>query len=57
MAFNDTEANHSVTLFRAADASPITNLQLPTGSVPLGACSDGVNFWATLRGSKELLRN
>lgn len=52
MAFNDTEPDHSVTLFRATDPSPIMNLQLPTGSVPLGARSDGVSFRATLRGSK-----
>ncbi len=48
--------NDSVTLFRAADLSLIGNVQLPAGSVPVGACSDGINFWVTLRGTKQLLR-
>ena len=48
--------NDSVTLFRAADLSVISQLPLDPGSDPYGACSDGINFWVTLRGSKELLR-
>ena len=48
--------NHSVTLFRAADLSLIGNVALPAGSGPYGACSDGINFFVTLRGAKELLR-
>jgi S-layer homology domain len=48
--------NDSVTLFRAADLSLIGNVALAPGSVPIGACSDGINFWVTLRGSKQLLR-
>jgi 6-phosphogluconolactonase (cycloisomerase 2 family) len=46
----------SVTLFRAADLSLIGNVPLPAGSDPYGACSDGINFFVTLRGTKELLR-
>ena len=48
--------NDSVTLFRAADLSVIGNVQLAAGSYPFGACSDGINFWVTLRGSLALLR-
>ena len=48
--------NDSVTLFRAADLSLIGNIPLAPGSGPIGACSDGINFWVTLRGSKQLLR-
>jgi hypothetical protein len=48
--------NDSVTIFRAADLSFIANIQLAAGSAPVGACSDGVNFWVTLRGTKQLLR-
>jgi YVTN family beta-propeller protein len=48
--------NDSVTLFRAKDLSLISNVQLATGSAPFGACSDGINFWVTLRGAKQLLR-
>jgi DNA-binding beta-propeller fold protein YncE len=50
------QGNDSVTLFRAADLSLIANVQLAAGSVPYGACSDGIHFWVTLRGSLELLR-
>jgi hypothetical protein len=48
--------NDSVTLFRAKDLSLINNVPLATGSAPFGACSDGINFWVTLRGAKQLLR-
>ena len=48
--------NHRVTLFRAADLSRIGNVALPAGSGPYGACSDGINFFVTLRGAKQLLR-
>jgi hypothetical protein len=48
--------NDSVTLFRAADLGLIGNVQLAAGSVPFGACSDGINFWVTLRGPQQLLR-
>ena len=50
------QGNDSVTLFRAADLSLIGNVQLDSGAAPYGACSDGINFWITLRGSSELLR-
>jgi hypothetical protein len=50
------QGNDSVTLFRAADLTLIGNVQLDSGAAPYGVCSDGINFWITLRGSGELLR-
>jgi YVTN family beta-propeller protein len=35
----------SVTVFKAADLSFIANV--PTGALPVGACSDGINFWVS----------
>lgn len=37
----------SVSLWKAADLSPIGSV--PTGIAPVGACSDGLNFWITLQ--------
>lgn len=48
--------NDSVTLFRAADLALIGNVQLPPGSLPAGACSDGLNFWVALEGVNQLVR-
>jgi S-layer family protein len=48
--------NDSVTLFRSADLSLIGNVPLAPGAHPFGVCSDGINFWVTLRGSNQLLR-
>jgi len=39
----------SVSLWRAADLSPIGNFALPSGP-PFAACSDGLNFWITIDG-------
>jgi DNA-binding beta-propeller fold protein YncE len=41
----------SVSLWKAADLSPIGSFQTGPGTIPLGACSDGINFWITLGGS------
>jgi YVTN family beta-propeller protein len=48
--------NEAVTLFRAADLALIDWVSTGAGSQPYGACSDGINFWVTLRGTRELLR-
>jgi YVTN family beta-propeller protein len=48
--------NDSVTVFRAADLGVIANVQLAAGTRPMGACSDGINFWVTLQGTRELVR-
>lgn len=37
---------HSVSLWKAADMSPLGFFDV--GGEPVGACSDGVNFWVTL---------
>jgi DNA-binding beta-propeller fold protein YncE len=47
---------NSVTVFKAADLSLIGNLSLGSGNNPVGACSDGINFWVLLDGMSELLR-
>jgi len=45
----------SVSLWKAADLSEIGVFSGATGA-PLGACSDGVNFWITLRIANKLAR-
>lgn len=45
-----------VSLWRAADLNPIGTFALNGGSVPFGACSDGLNFWITLNNSAALAR-
>ncbi len=43
-----------VTLWKAADFTPLGFFAVPTvGSTPLGACSDGLNFWFTLAGGGD----
>jgi hypothetical protein len=39
----------SVSLFKAADLTPIGTQGTGASSLPRGACSDGANFWITLR--------
>ncbi|MFY9552774.1 MAG: hypothetical protein WAU32_16625 [Thermoanaerobaculia bacterium] len=46
----------SVSVWRAADLTPIGVFQMPVISSPYGACSDGINFWITLPGSNQLAR-
>jgi hypothetical protein len=46
----------SVSVFKAADLSFIATVTLGDSTEPFGACSDGVNFWAILRGTGNLLR-
>jgi streptogramin lyase len=43
-------------LFKAADLSFIAAVATGDGTVPLGACSDGINFWVTLNGTEQLMR-
>jgi hypothetical protein len=37
-----------VSLWKAADGAPLGSFPMPAGSVPIGACSDGVSFWVAL---------
>jgi hypothetical protein len=46
---------NSVSLWKAADLTPLGSVS--TGaSTPVGACSDGLNFWVTLNGAGKLAR-
>jgi hypothetical protein len=47
---------HSVSLWKAADLTPLGSF--PTGDFtrPFGACSDGLNFWIALSGTNKLAR-
>jgi hypothetical protein len=46
----------SVSLWKAADLSPLGFFPTGTGTAPSGAASDGVNFWITLAGPGQLAR-
>lgn len=43
----------SVSVFKAADFSPLGSLSTGTNSNPRSACFDGVNFWITRQGSSN----
>src|SRR5207253_6371574 len=38
----------SVSLWKAADLTPLGSVSTGVNAVPIGACSDGLNFWITL---------
>jgi hypothetical protein len=46
----------SVALWKAADQTLIGTFSTGTGSLPYGACGDGINFWIALTGSSRLAR-
>ena len=46
---NVTAGADRVSLWKAADLSPLGNFGTGAGTVPTAACSDGINFWITLR--------
>jgi|ERR1041384_664783 hypothetical protein len=46
----------SVSLWKAADLSPLGSVTTGTNTHPVGVCSDGANFWITLYGFGQLLR-
>jgi len=46
----------SVSLWNATDFTPIGTFSTPAGGSPLGACSDGLNFWVTLQNGAKLAR-
>jgi hypothetical protein len=48
--------NHSVSLWRASELTAIGSFSTGAGTFPLGASSDGVNFWITLNGTTQLAR-
>jgi hypothetical protein len=47
---------HSVSLWKAADLTPLGSFSIGANRQPFGACSDGLNFWITLPGSDKLAR-
>jgi S-layer family protein len=49
-------AGSSVSLWKAADLTPLGSFSTGAGSSPSGACSDGVSFWITLSGTAQLAR-
>jgi hypothetical protein len=51
-----TDQNDRVSLWKAADLTAIGFFSTGAGSVPLFACSDGVNFWIALSGSSQVAR-
>ena len=47
---------NSVSLWRAADLTPLGSVATGAGTSPLGACSDGVNFWISFYSASKLAR-
>jgi DNA-binding beta-propeller fold protein YncE len=39
---------NSVSMWNAADLTPIGSFYMGNQTEPIGACSDGINFWVTL---------
>ncbi len=46
----------SVSLWKAADLTPLGTFSTGANTSPTGACSDGLNFWITLRTPNKLAR-
>ena len=46
----------SVSLWKAADLTPLGSFPTGTNSGPVGACSDGLDFWIVLQGTHRLAR-
>jgi hypothetical protein len=49
-------SGHSVSLWKAADLSPLGTFATGANTQPFGACSDGLNFWITLTTADKLAR-
>jgi hypothetical protein len=47
---------NSVSLWKAADLTPLGFVSVGDSTLPAGACSDGLNFWITLLNSDKLAR-
>ena len=48
------QSSTTVSLWKAADLTPLGSFSV--GAEPLGACSDGLNFWVALVGTGKLAR-
>jgi hypothetical protein len=51
-----TNMSSGVSLWKAADLRPLGSFSTGAGTGPLGACSDGLNFWITLSNTHKLAR-
>jgi hypothetical protein len=51
-----TNLNNSFSVWKAADLTPLGSVSTGPGSLPIGACSDGVNFWISLNNLDKLAR-
>jgi len=49
-------SGNSVSLWKAADLTPLGTFATGANTNPFGACSDGLNFWITLRNTGKLAR-
>jgi hypothetical protein len=47
---------NSVSMWNAADLTPIGSFSTGANTFPGGVCSDGINFWITLLGVSQLAR-
>jgi hypothetical protein len=50
------QAGHSVSLFKAADFSPLGTVSVGDNTFPFTACSDGLNFWITRPSNHDIMR-
>jgi hypothetical protein len=50
------EDGHSVSLWKAADLTPLGSFPTGASTQPFGACSDGLNFWIALSSGDKLAR-
>ena len=50
------QSGNSVSLWKAADLTPWGSFPTGPGTMPVGACSDGVNFWIGLSNSSQIAR-
>ena len=49
-------SSDTLSLWKAADLTPLGSFPTGVGSAPFGACSDGSAFWVTLSGEARLAR-
>jgi hypothetical protein len=50
------QSGNSVSLWKAADLTALGFFATGSSTVPVGACSDGINFWITLNATRHLAR-
>jgi hypothetical protein len=48
--------SNSFSIWKAADLTPLGSVSTGPASIPIGACSDGLNFWITLNNLDKLAR-